>query len=168
MDTRCCSILEDETFEHTTSATICSSISIPDNNWSFFMLISYDEVGVTNITRLFLVCNIFAITSWKKDMGSCDCQISERKKAFAWKWNEVKCVQGHPPCVCTWSDYHVIWRSTDSRRFPAWMKQRMHLEPINWPMEPTFLAQVVGKSLGLRVQIVFCALANECGKWKIT
>lgn len=32
------------------------------------MLISYDEVGVTNITRLFLVCNIFAITSWKKDM----------------------------------------------------------------------------------------------------
>lgn len=42
------------------------------------------------------------------------------------------------------------------------MTQRTHSVPISWPMELTFLALAVKKSLELHVQIVFCALANEC------
>lgn len=44
---------------------MCSSISMPDSSCSLVKLISYDVVGDTKITRLFLVCSIFAITSWQ-------------------------------------------------------------------------------------------------------
>lgn len=64
------------------------------------------------------------------------------------------------PCVCTYSGYHAIWQSTDFHPFLIWTTRQTHSAPTNWPTEPTFLAQVVGKLLVLHVPIAFCALAT--------
>lgn len=136
----------------TTSATICSSISKPDSNCSFAKLISYDVVGDTIMTRLFRVCNIFAMTNWEK-------QIAEIKSIF-W-WNGYRdMADGRLRYVCICSNYHVISQSTGSRRFPIWTTQRMHPAPRDWPAAPTFSAPTAMISSAHRVLIASYALAS--------